>query len=58
MILPVVGRRLFTGLEIGAAVPLLAVTVEIFLPSNGGIGWYLKDDLERTVGMRYMLVFS
>lgn len=38
---------IFTGLEIGCAIAfLLTVTVEIFWPANGGIGWYLSANYQ------------
>jgi ABC-type nitrate/sulfonate/bicarbonate transport system permease component/chorismate-pyruvate lyase len=36
---------IYTGLEIGCGVCfLLSVTVEIFWPANGGLGWYLQHN--------------
>lgn len=48
---------IFTGLEVSCAVAfLLTITVEIFWPANGGLGWYLSNytantpDAERLFG--------
>ena len=48
MILPVVGRRRVHWARnwSGRTRFCSLLTVEIFWPSNGGIGWYLKDHLE------------